>query len=275
MLRHDRLQYQISISGCIIVKSPLRIGGARIETPYQLADLSTARIKINDHHVPYIPGSSIKGVLRSISEKIQASNNNQYCNPNRTCGRIHGKKIKNIRGRAELAEFINENFCDVCKIYGSMGLKGFVFFTDAYPSSNETIKLGSKSQISINRRMGDTVRGSLHQVEYMYPGSKFDFNMLIQNLNDYQLALLFASIKMINSEQAYLGSFSTKGFGRVAFLFENVSVKIFDPSESGIKKKLEDFFKGRENISDEEYTRLVLNTFIKQLKGKGFDTTKR
>jgi len=265
LLRHDRLYQQIQIDGMLILKSPVRIGGGREESPYQAADLSVVRLKTKEGIIPYIPGSSIKGLIRSAVEKVNKTLAiyKKTCTPTsfrESCGGKFNKAVNRIKNNEELVKFIKKNYCDVCKIFGTSGFRSNVLFSDCYPISPQSFTLSKQVGASMNRRLGGTDKGSLYQTEYIEPGSEFKFTMIMNNLSSEQIGLLFSGFKLINQSRVFVGSFTSKGFGQFEILFEKIK-PIFGGSEvKGIKKVN---IPARDGEDIRQYTSNVIEVFFK------------
>lgn len=71
--------------------------------------------------VPVIPGSGIKGAVRTLYEILSSS-----CDPHRRgdCQRSHKRR-----------HFSEREYCDACSLFGCMGWRGRVTFSDAVPAA--------------------------------------------------------------------------------------------------------------------------------------------
>ncbi|MEM2178318.1 MAG: CRISPR-associated RAMP protein Csx7 [Candidatus Methanomethylicaceae archaeon] len=259
--------------GYIDNTGPLRIGSGR-EPPFgSLVDLAVIKIPLKGIETPYIPGSSLKGVFRSYASNIIKSYSLDACSGLAKENCIDIKKIfveelgkemvlrdlidyymrNNLSKKA--MEFFFNNVCLVCKIFGSSLYKSKVIFSDAYPlDENNNIlpfKLGMRTGISIDRRIGAVARGALYTVEYVEPGCKFKFEIRTNNLPNYALGLLSTIIKMINNGEIRIGGFTTRGFGQVKI--ENLEIyskDMFKESKENIMHSLEENIDGELNVAN-------------------------
>jgi len=111
---------RIIISGTILCKSGIHIGGS--SDTIEIGGIDKPVIRNPITHEPYIPGSSLKGKLRSIIEKIVLNNGNPII-ANKQCddkGRVY---------RHECESFEDAKDCPVCRMFGSVSKEG-----DNYPS---------------------------------------------------------------------------------------------------------------------------------------------
>ncbi|MEM3661056.1 MAG: CRISPR-associated RAMP protein Csx7 [Thermoproteota archaeon] len=224
------------LEGYLTNISPLRIGSGQEPPLGATVDLAVLRIPYEGKLVPYIPGSSLKGIFRSQATAIAKSVGLNVCTglSKETC-----MDLKEIRdpdlGEQKLGDYVAlklrhgdsknamksfwENACLMCKVFGSPGYAGKLHFSDAYPISKDgtllPVRLGARTGIAIDRRTGAMMKHALYTVEYVEPGSRFRFNIWCKNLPNYVLGLLGVILRMSNHGQIRIGGFKTRGFGEV------------------------------------------------------------
>lgn len=201
--------------------SPLRIGSSKGKSLFSPIDLQVLRINMNGKEVPYIPGSSLKGVFRSTAESITKSFNIDTCMLG-NCSEVMDQNGEKRDSRLQTAiktnsrevtiNILNE-YCLCCKIFGSKTYASHIKFNDAYPDGE--VGVGVKTGIAINRKSGATKRGALYQVEFVNPDSEFTGEIVMFNLPNYAIGLLSYIINYINSGFIKLGGFKSRGFGRI------------------------------------------------------------
>jgi CRISPR-associated RAMP protein, SSO1426 family len=225
---HNKLYRSITLYVNYVNKSPLRIGAGKGRSLTSLVDLAVLRININGKELPYIPGSSLKGVFRSTTENIARSYNiSNIC--------YGGEEGSQREFRNELDDAIKNNdieriketlnrLCLCCKIFGSSSYASHIIFSDAYV--NGDFMLGVKTGIAINRRSGSVKRGALYEVEYVNPGVSFNGEIILNNLPNYAIGLIAKVIDYINSGIVKIGGFKSRGFGEVECKINNISGKV-------------------------------------------------
>jgi len=233
-LRLDITLRTVIYEGIIKAEEPLRIGVGREETPWGLSDLPVIRIRETSKGIetPYIPGSSLKGVLRSTAEATARLHNikPEPCSglTQDSCMKKHiqalGSKLEDIikntikEDEDKALQYINEYACLLCKIFGATSYRSKVYLCDAYPFDSSgrilPVAVGVKSGIAIDRTTGAAAPGALYNVEYISPGSMFFFKVVAYNLPNYALALLLNSIQAIDNGYVRLGGFKSRGFGK-------------------------------------------------------------
>jgi len=208
---------QYIIEGELNLGSAMNIGGA--ETTGD-TDNPLAKLIINQKEVPYIPGSSIKGVLRTEIERILRSTNNVVCEPPNTCDPDNQNKSFS-------------DYCVVCGIFGGMGLASHVRIQDSTPLSDNVIT-GKKPGVGINRTLGIAQKGALYDMEIIHPEQLFKFKMIIENIElidekdtlsneDTRSKAIFYLLVRLMAGHINIGKKSSSGLGNVKLQGVNVT----------------------------------------------------
>jgi len=208
-----------------IAKSPLRIGAGRAVNPFSPVDLPVLTIKFGDELVPYIPGSSLKGVFRSASEYIgKTMGLKDICMLGEGCRLKYDEMLQHFmkeNAEQQLIETLSK-YCLICKIYGSGTFLSHVEFSDMYPIM-ETVSRSIKTGITIDRKSGAVKRGALYQIEFLNPGSTFTGSVTMKNLPNYAVGLISLVLDQINSGFIRVGGFKSRGFGEMSFKPSGIS----------------------------------------------------
>jgi len=195
----------IKINATLENKTPLRIGRGSEVKPGGL-DLAVER---DYWDRVYIPGSSIKGVMRSLVEKIARAQGLEVCNPLD----ITSRRLEDEKGP-----------CIVCGIFGGGGVSknsiaSHVHIFDAYPK--EDVKTATRTRVAIDRFRQAARHGALFTYEYVPPGIKWSFEMHIYNIDiidgdeekDPRIKLLRALFKYLYEFGLQVGSMRSVGLG--------------------------------------------------------------
>ncbi len=200
------------------VQSPLRIGPETKDAEY---DLPVIRIYIGGEAVPYIPGSSIKGVVRSAVFRELTDMGHNVCEEKNPCGKKYQRELEDAQRDNRIADVkrVVEKFCYLCKIFGTQGYRGRVAFGDAYPSQDSPTTLswatGTRPGIAIDRLTGMVMENALFTTEYVAPNSKFHSRLIFDNMDDDAIALVLRAFNEFNRRRLKIGGLSTRGFGEV------------------------------------------------------------
>jgi len=204
----SKLSSRIIIEGILKTKSLLHIGAG--ETEIFGPDNPFIKIEYGDSGkvVPYVPGSSIKGVLRAEVERIARKEGKRVCIPPDVCRDP-------------------DDLCIVCQIFGSTALASHVRIWDAYPESDD-VKLVTKPGIAINRVTGTVHPGHLFTIQAVPPHTKFKFRMIIENIDkkDNRMKFLMKALEALRNGYIQIGGKKSTGMGVVCL--EDLRVKEFD-----------------------------------------------
>jgi len=190
---------------------------------------------------PYVPGSSIKGKMRSLLEQ------NKF-GPEQD-GKVHNCDNKD---------------CDLCVTFGRGASEGVMagptrlIVRDAHPTEKTISMWRSKEDIL----HGTEVKGEnwLNRIssqadprfiERVPAGSAFDVEMIFSQYDDAdskRLRLVFEALSML--EDNYLGASGSRGYGKVAFSDVRISEKSRDAYTRGDDWKPCDFSKECKTIRD-------------------------
>ncbi|MBS7657679.1 MAG: CRISPR-associated RAMP protein Csx7 [Candidatus Bathyarchaeia archaeon] len=195
--------------------SPLRIGSGTAKLPTSPVDLQVATIFQNGIHKPYIPGSSLKGVLRSICENLASSLKISDCFMGEKCKRNFDERLKSSieLNLIDEAKKLLSNYCIICKTFGTASYKSHIYVSDAY--AIREVSRGVKVGIAIDRRSGIAQRGAFYSVEYVDPGFTFSGTIAFKNTPNYLMGMVMNALDLINMGYKRIGGFKTRGFGRM------------------------------------------------------------
>jgi CRISPR-associated protein Csm3 len=215
-----KLKEYLEVKGAILLKEGLRVGGTKEAVGIGETDNPIIRHPIT--RKPYLPGSSIKGKVRSLLEQ-------KYSESSQRTGRP-----------CDCAS------CFICSLFGcgnpSKGTEpSRLIFRDA-PLVGESEKEldeglpGSfaevKTEIAMDRNKGRTITGSLRTQERIPAGAKFDFSFTIRLFEednprraDY-LNKLAEAFEML--EKDYLGGSGTRGYGQVEVMTSDLGRHMFE-----------------------------------------------
>lgn len=217
------------LRGLIRCETALRIGGSR-ET-LEIGGLDNPVIKHPLTQMPYIPGSSLKGKMRSLMELKEGK-----FEPD---GSPYQGKIVIGDEKKEDAN------CLICRVFGPHKNTdhGFgptrilVRDADLTPEWEEKYRerrnimgnasLELKQETSIDRRIGIAKGGTLRTNERVPAGTEFAFEIVIRNFdwgfsNEEEENLRVVTEAMRLLEQDYLGGSGSRGYGKISF--QNVTL---------------------------------------------------
>ncbi len=193
---------------------------------------------------PYIPGSSLKGKIRSLLEHEFGLHTNFAKNILKEKDSKKLNKLTKLKGSSVSSQFI-EYLDNNKKKYAKLIIKLFgegggesesdeitiprVVFRDAFITDEIREKYLSgdielteeKFENVIDRFSGKTKNGGLRQIERVVPGVEFDFEVVIRKLDESDDTELFEKTILLGMkllEEDYLGGNGTRGYGKVEFI---------------------------------------------------------
>ncbi|WEU40284.1 MAG: RAMP superfamily CRISPR-associated protein [Candidatus Odinarchaeum yellowstonii] len=167
-----------------------------------------------------IPGSSIKGAVRAVAEAISSS-----------CVSTYSIKEKDYlyknKNRIKCSSL--NNLCPVCRIFGTTGYSGKIYFTDAPLLSGQIEKNVQVGNLYSPRRIfgrkfyhnktyikPQTERGIIPlALEAVKKDSIFKTTLSFQNLKDEELSLILHSMGINQDYKIKIGGAKPRCFGTV------------------------------------------------------------
>ncbi len=236
MLR--RFLCQVDIELHIIPRDPLLVkaGYATLDTA-DMVPVSTMR---NGEQTHYLPGTSLKGVLRSHFERIARSLAPgsvclPYYDPRRTSERnipveserrSYGCGFRN-REAALTSERYRES-CAACRLFGSLKYGGRFTIGDAYPLPGHKPTVEHRHGVGIDRFTGGTVQGVLFD-QCVLVGGRYGTSVQITNFEQWQLAAALVLVNDMRDELIPIGSGRSRGLGRVTAEVTSVRISYTRP----------------------------------------------
>jgi len=208
----EKLEKRIILTGTIEAVTPLHIGSGKPELEIERVEMP---ILTTPDNVPYIPGSSLKGRVRSEAERIARQKGIPVCKP---------PDVRNMCGSKGNIDAL----CICCRIFGTAAAAGGVSvaskvkFRDAYPL-HKVETLLERTGIAIDRETGTVAKGALYTIQAVPAGTRFSLEIVAENMSDDELRLLKAALKSV--EDSALGGSSSRGFGKVHISIDRVSMR--------------------------------------------------
>ncbi len=228
----DRLEVLTVITGRLVNETPLRVGVGRESPLNSGVDLVPITIRFADgRSVPYIPGSSMKGVLRSLAEAMVRAQGKDD---------VHSPWDFGERGKIE-QEAESGNYCIICGTFGSTKLASHVRVYDAYPETD--VLTFVKTSVGINREFRGAHPDILYTEQQVVPHVRWSFRMDVINIRvfpepqDERGKLLRSLIGMLVDGMVQVGARRTLGYGRLRL--EKGSYRVYEVEEGRLVKKAE------------------------------------
>ncbi len=212
-----RVYFWLHTAGPLLIKGPDQPGLDPLQP-----DMRFIRAWRNGKEVPFIPGSSLKGVLRSRAEQVVralAPDGTVIPDPFQR----QRETEREMKDRSGYDRYYASD--PVTQLFGQTYLAGRLRCADAFPVEGKPLQLNERNHVAINRITGATQGRALFNPEVVEEGT-FAAEISLTNFAVWQLKLLGALLQDLDDGFILLGGSTTRGYGRVRV--ENARVLVRD-----------------------------------------------
>ncbi len=181
--------------------------------------------------IPFIPGSSLKGVVRSHIEQVlrtmealsKRRNGERLwaCDPldeQARCVTAERKKsiMEQIGGDDQrFTERVWNESCTVCRLFGSQWLASRVSFQDAMlVNQNALLRLTEvRDGVGIDRDLGSAKPKIKYDFETVPQGASFGMRIIVENAEEWEVGLLVLALEAMGRSELPVGGKTTRGLG--------------------------------------------------------------
>jgi CRISPR-associated RAMP protein (TIGR02581 family) len=240
------------IEGELIAEGSLHVGSG-FTGEVEGADTDSALLR--DHRGLLIPGSSLRGAMRSMAERILQTLDRRGCvlfvkGSHKTC--LSAKEDEEQREKEalpeeELVHYLlgkQNGLCDICKLFGSPWLASKLRVSDCRPLGDTHTRIRHGVGIDRDTR---TARDQIkYDFEVLEPGPpdgedalRLCFAIEVHNANEQDLAILGILLKQMQKQGIVAGGKRSRGLGLMKLKLGKV-VRYFDEAPES-PYKLKDF----------------------------------
>lgn len=249
------LKQKNRLTASLVFDTAWRIGsGKEGET---MSDLG---VMMDTKGQPILPGSSLKGKLRSTCEALahalglsacmldcEASQVSCTSDVRRYSSNLRDTYQKALqKGLETRLQWIDENTCDVCKLFGSPVQAGRLWVRDGTLTEWASV-VQVRDGVVIDRDSQTAVDRLKYDYEVVPPGSRFALCIELENPTYQDMALLGVALFEWHAGSS-LGGFTSRGLGR--FRLEDIKVSGVDMSDPGQRVKFLTATGDTERLSD-------------------------
>jgi CRISPR-associated protein Csm3 len=203
--------------------------------------------------IPFIPGSSLKGVVRTYVERVlrtmdemkkqyqgqrlwacdpldkkqrcviaKCCDHCEECKGNccSDCNRCKNCMVQRATRNDRLDEslFVQElwqHSCTACRILGSPWLASRVAFQDAMLTSRESLLRLTEVRdgVGIDRDLGTAKSGVKYDFETVPAGAEFGITIVVENAEEWEVGLLLLALEAMKKSELPIGGKTTRGPG--------------------------------------------------------------
>lgn len=219
----ERFDSRYDLRGRLITKTALHVGAGG-----SLAVVGSDNPVVRDvNGLPYIPGSSFKGALRSLIEAIVRAlspgdrREPWACDPlNDPCVKatdIEGLSDDEISQLVERGTHDGGSACSICRLFGSPWLASKVKVADLYLTEgvNWKARVEVRDGVAIDRDTETVSGGRKYDFETVPRETTFDLHIRVDNASAEELGLLFLGLREFTNGGAWVGGNTSRGLGLV------------------------------------------------------------
>jgi CRISPR-associated RAMP protein (TIGR02581 family) len=224
----DKFENKYIIKGILKAESPIHIGTGTVDFSPTAVDTPVIRDENNN---PFIPGSSLKGVIRCFMERLLNSGIfKEYnscnilsdpCISNKDAELIKKKYKADNRKEEKIASDIYEKECDVCKLFGGHNFASKLNILDARLTSDKAY-VQQRDGIAIDRDSLTVADKAVYKFECVAAGTEFNFEMTVDNLDDNHKDLLKIILNFLQEGEMKVGGKTSAGLGNVKLISKSV-----------------------------------------------------
>jgi len=242
---HHTLQNRYRFEGRLELTSPLRLSSGRA------SDVTDAPLMRDRAGVPYIPGSSLRGALRSEMERILAGLGKETTgvracilfsedsSPD-ACISVNRNKQEELLNQSEdkVLAYLDLHLCDLCRLFGSPAYASRLTLEDSVPvnPADHPKHANIRDGVGIDRDTGAARENIKFNYEVLEPekgGTFFILRMQVENLakGSPDSTLLRLALSLLE-EGLFVGGKRAAGLGKIRLRKDSLKVRGFkDPKE--------------------------------------------
>jgi CRISPR-associated protein Csm3 len=237
---HHRLLRRDSLRGTLVAESAVHVGAGGSTAAAAVADSPVAR---DGHDRPYVPGSSLRGALRSAVESLLLGIGGfRVCNLFAKEGEDASCAVAIQAAREVISDLTEERAfdiawgasCEVCRLFGNSFLASRLRIADLpLLSTREEAPVYVRDGVGLDRDLKTAAKGILYSFEAVASGARFELRIELENAAEYELGLLLVGLDLFAQGVATVGGKGARGLGLAKV--EELSV---------VRRTPRDFFEG-------------------------------
>ena len=255
--------------GRLVMQTALHIGGGRVTLR-----VSDSPVVLTPEEIPFIPGSSFKGALRSTVEKLVPDLPGLYScglielsdedieerkkNGMRMCPTVRQRDVQRQRRNAspeeqeKIKKEIYDTLCDTCQLFGSPFAASRINVSDLYmPEEEWSGIIQVRDGVVIDRDSEKAKDRLKYDFEVVPASATFNLEITLENATPQDLQLICVGLSEFVHGFGVIGGKRSRGLGVCLLQDLRVSsLELTGLSESDRNKRLRDYLLKRQ-FSDE------------------------
>ncbi|MBD2491467.1 CRISPR-associated RAMP protein Csx7 [Aulosira sp. FACHB-615] len=221
----DTFKNRLEITGKLSSVTALRISAGRSTEPIG-ADLPVIKDALER---PFIPGSSFKGALRSRLESfLRGIDTSLAEDPANFTSQARNQIIKKIKEDYQDDDYTltNELLKQtdlISRLFGSPWIASKFQVRDLTVVQDTWFgQYQERDGVAIDRDTETAAEGKLYNFQVVPSGTSFDFKIVVENAEKWELGLLLIGLHQFESEQIPLGGGRSRGLGVVSLKIDQM-----------------------------------------------------
>jgi len=279
-LKRVRLHNRYVFEGKLTMQTGLHIGGGKATLSH-----TDSPVVLTQDGLPFIPGSSLKGVLRSTIEKLIASllpelglhtcglPTEEIRVSEESCPTAHQKAISEERRMhpndiPQIMERMRNDLCHTCQLFGSPFTAAHITVNDLYLIDEQwsgTIQV--RDGVAIDRDSETAKSGAKYDFEVVPPTTVFKLYVTIENATPTDLQLISIGLSEFVSGFGGIGGLRSRGLG--ACILNELQIRSLKLTDEDRTQRLQRYLlrnmNGKDDGLDVEDTQAFFNKHIEAL----------
>ena len=223
----DTFSSRLEVTATLRCTTALRIGAGGESSIPSATDLPVMRTANAE---PFIPGSSLRGVVRAYIERLVRSLEPQPGGGKGACDPLDLKRSCIRSGADDERPSVDEvcnGSCRVCRVFGNTYLASRVRFADLPCAGAWSVEV--RDGVAIDRET-ETVSGrKKYDFEVVPAGTTFTMRVTADNLDAEEKGLLWLGLRELHDGHVQVGGGKGRGLGWVQL--ENTEIREVDASD--------------------------------------------
>lgn len=241
------LQNRYLFEGKLVMKTGLHIGGGKATLSH-----TDSPVVLTPDELPFIPGSSFKGTLRSTIEKVvaglPADLGLHSCGlltltqaPGEICSTARQEQIvEERRAHPDSAEDTlnkaRQSLCHTCQLFGSPFAAARITVNDLYLINDEwSGRTQIRDGVAIDRDSETARSGLKYDFEVVPSTTVFGMRLVLENASETDLQLISIGLSEFAGGFGSIGGFRSRGLG--ACILTDLQIHVLDLADERLRKQ--------------------------------------